>query len=168
MLIEKSMLIISVTIGGIKSFQMIPATKDCPYLETIFDPSYQSLRITSKNRVQRVVWVQKVDEAGIPIHCGSVKTTEQNKGFKVERMFVEEECEYFINDPREIEVFVKAIAVNAEGWEIELYPAPPVKEPEPPLVTDGTLLKVEHTQKAESIGELTGEPQEKIQGPTKL
>lgn len=177
--IQKNMYAVSVTVRGTKSFQLIPVTIDCPYLDGIYDPEFQSLRLTGKSRVQRVVWVQKVDNCGIPEHCGPAKTTKHNKGFKVERMFVEEEMEYFINDPREIEEFVRTFVVNAEGWELELYPKPLVKEPEVPIIPEGGIdggvhLKVEPKEEKgtkESLAQdssKTAEEKQNFPGPTKL
>ena len=113
-----------------RSFKMIPANKDCPYVECIYSMKDGFLAVITKNMKQSYHMVPRLDDNGDPIPMKGGKVRSNNKDYKEERRMVDTFSEFYIMTPEEIEGFIKLYAINAEGFDYDQFINPPVPEKE--------------------------------------
>jgi len=114
----KTMLLVTVPYTPTEnSFRMIPATKDCPYVDVVYWKDKKVLEITSIIKRSEYAMFAKVNENGDPELRKSPKedpTTGEKMVVKQERKLAEQLQNYFILDQAEIIAFVQSFAVNAD------------------------------------------------------
>lgn len=111
-----NMILITSYWGDSKSFKLIPANTECPFLEAMFDSTTGLLAVIGKNVKQIFHMVHKVDENGDMVMLKSGKR-ENGKPFKEERRTIDTFHEYYIIEESEIILFIKAYAINAEEFD---------------------------------------------------
>ena len=113
--IGKNMILINAAdIGSMqRSFKMIPANKDCPYVECIFDPTSKVFVIISKVTKTSLHMLPKLDEYG--------KAISGNKGAKQDRRSIDTFQEYYIEEMDSIVDVVNLFAVNAKKFDITKF-----------------------------------------------
>ena len=99
--------------GERKTFKMIPASAECPFLECIFNPDVKVLAVIAKATKDGFVMVPKLDINGVaePVKTGK---SVQGADSKMERKSMAKNFEYYIEEESEIKAFIAAFAVNSE------------------------------------------------------
>jgi hypothetical protein len=109
-----SMIIVTGTWGPTETFKLIPATKDCPYTECIYNHAAKTLAVIGINKKEAFHMMPRLDDNGIP---------QQNKAggkenpTKQQRVTLETFSEYYVMGTLEVEEFVKNVAVNADTYD---------------------------------------------------
>ena len=116
----KNMILISSYWGEAKSFKMIPATTDCPFVEAMYDSTTGILAVIGKTKKQIFHMVHKVDDNGDMVMMKSGKR-ENGKPYKEERRVIDTFHEYYIIEEKEIVDFINAYAVNNEEYNFKQY-----------------------------------------------
>jgi hypothetical protein len=111
MTIGKNMLLVSSAFRGAQSFNLVPATPECPYVEAMYDPSSGILAVISKVMKQSYHMIPKLDDNGDPLR---VKGTprEGGKTVREERRLVDTFSEFYLTDKQEINDFINILWVN--------------------------------------------------------
>ncbi len=114
-----NMLLITSSWKDGKTFKMIPTTKDCPFVECIYDQQVQVLAVIGSSKKDTFHMLTKLDANGDP----ETRKTPGRTGnpFKEERRSVETFQEYYIEDLNEIREFIKMFATNADKFDYESY-----------------------------------------------
>lgn len=102
-----------------KTFKMIPATDDCPFVECIFDSQLKVLAVIGKNKKDQFHLIPKLDPNGDPEPRKNPKSAD--KMVKEERRTLETYQEYYIEERSDIEAFVKHFAFNSDAFDIVKY-----------------------------------------------
>ena len=136
MTIGKNMLLVSSAFRGAKSFNLVPATPECPYVEAMYDPSSGILAVISKVMKQSYHMIPKLDDNGDPLR---VKGTprEGGKTVREERRLVDTFSEFYITDKQEINDFINIFAVNAESFDFSQYMVDTKATEKSPIITMG-------------------------------
>ncbi len=92
------------------TFKMIPVSKECPYVECIYDPQSKVLALIGYTRKNVFHMMPKLDDNG-DIVMRKVRT-EGAKANKEERRTVETFQEYYLSDIEDIKAFIKLFAIN--------------------------------------------------------
>lgn len=93
------------------TFKMIPLSKECPYVECIYDPQSKVLALIGYTRKNVFHMMPKLDDNG-DIVMRKVRT-EGAKAHKEERRTVETFQEYYLTDAEDIKAFVTLFATNS-------------------------------------------------------
>lgn len=95
------------------TFKMIPLTKDCPYVECIYDPQSKVLALIGFTKKNVFHMMPKLDDNGdiVPRKM----RTDGAKAHKEERRTVETFQEYYLIDADDINSFVSLFAINSEA-----------------------------------------------------
>ena len=131
--------------GPYKTFKLIPISRDCPYIEAIFDPSSKILAIISKDKKQSYHMVPKLDDNGdqIPMKVGK---RINGKNFREQRVMMDTYQEYYLNNADEIQKIISAFAVNAKDYDFKKFMDADVKDletaPNPMNLEKATNLEV--------------------------
>lgn len=120
MSIGKNMLVVTSTFRGAKSFNLIPATPECPYVEAMFDPSSGILAVISKVMKQSYHMLPKLDDNGDVLRVKG-GPREGGKTVREERRLVDTFSEFYITDKTEIENFINIFGINAEQFDYSQY-----------------------------------------------
>lgn len=113
------MLLISGEWNGKPTFKMIPISKDCPFIECIFDPTGKILAIIGKEKKNVFQMVPKIDENGDLV---MLKIPRQNgKQWKEERKLVETFYEYYITGEDSIRNFIRLCCFNAGSFDYDRF-----------------------------------------------
>lgn len=136
MTIGKNMLLVSSAFRGAQSFNLVPATPECPYVEAMYDPSSGILAVISKVMKQSYHMIPKLDDNGDPLR---VKGTprEGGKTVREERRLVDTFSEFYITDKQEINDFINIFAVNAESFDFSQYMVDTKATEKSPIITMG-------------------------------
>lgn len=118
--IGANMLLVSSYWGENKSFKLIPATSECPYTESMYDPTTNILVVIGKDKKSSLHMVAKLDESGDPIET-KVKPRKNGKNYKEERKTIETFQEYYILEKPEQESFIRMFAINADTFDYGKY-----------------------------------------------
>jgi len=109
--IGQNMMLISSSFRGVKSFNLIAVTEDCPYVEGMYDPSSGILVVISKTMKETFTMLPRLDVAGNPQKL-KVPNKETGKVVKEQRVSVKTFSEFYITEKKEIENFLALFAVN--------------------------------------------------------
>ena len=112
-----------------RSFKMIPANKDCPYVECIYSMKDGFLAVITKNMKQSYHMVPKLDDNGDPVPMKG-KIRPNKKDYKEERRLVDTFSEFYLMTPEEIDGFIKLYAINAKEFDYDQFINPPMPEEE--------------------------------------
>lgn len=102
----------------LKTFKMIPVTKDCPFNEVLLDPENKVIAVVSKETKNTYRLIPKVDEKGRPV---MVKDGTGNPVLAQERKLMESFYEYYIDDMTDIEQFMNTFAINSTEFDWKSY-----------------------------------------------
>jgi hypothetical protein len=112
---ENSMMIIKSDWNNQPTFKMIPLSKDCPYVEGIYDPQSKVLALIGLTKKSVFHMMPKIDDNGDVI---TRKTrSEGTKAHKEERRTVETFQEYYLMDTDDIKIFLNRFAINVDAAE---------------------------------------------------
>jgi len=107
---KSSMMVISSDWYGMETFRMIPLTKECPYIEVIYDPKSETLAIISKELKDKPQMLVKLNDKGEAIHLKS--STPEKPAMAEERRMIPAYYEYYINSKTEILTFLDYFSVS--------------------------------------------------------
>jgi hypothetical protein len=110
-----SMMIVSGNWGPMPTFKLIPITKDCPYVECIFNPQAKALAVIGAIIKDTFHMVPRLDDNGEPQKRkgpGSDKNPE-----KQQRVTLSTFQEYYVHGEEEITNFLEKFAVNEKEYE---------------------------------------------------
>lgn len=125
--IGQNMMLISSSFRGVKSFNMIGVTEDCPYVEAIFDPVSAIIVVISKNKKETFTMLPRLNDDGEPQKL-KVPNKETGKVMKEQRVMVETFSEFYITKKEEIENFIELFAINASSFNYKEFMNIDVKE----------------------------------------
>lgn len=125
--IGQNMMLISSSFRGVKSFNMIGVTEDCPYVEAIFDPVSAIIVVISKNKKETFTMLPRLNDDGEPQKL-KVPNKEAGKVTKEQRVMVETFSEFYITKKEEIENFIELFAINASSFNYKEFMNIDVKE----------------------------------------
>lgn len=114
---EKSMMIIKSEWNSQPTFKLIPLSKDCPYIEGIYDPQSKVLALIGLTKKNIFHMLPKLDDNGDVI-TRKIRT-EGSKHYKEERKTIETFQEYYLSDLTDIKSFIEIFTVNSS--EIDNY-----------------------------------------------
>lgn len=116
---SKNMTLITTYWGENKTFKMIPTDKDCPYLEVLFDVATKMLVVFSKEQVEKMQMITKLDPDGEPIK----KKKLSNDGYPFQRRQVSMKTsqEYFLIEEKEIIDFIERFADNKDEFDYKSF-----------------------------------------------
>jgi hypothetical protein len=106
--------------GPNKTFKLIPVSKDCPYVEAIFDPGSKILAVISTTAKETYHMVDKLDDNGDPQKM-KIQRKQDGSDIKKERRLLKTYAEYYITDKDEIELFINGFCINADMFDYKQY-----------------------------------------------
>ena len=125
--IGQNMLLITSSFRGVKSFNLVAVTEDCPYVEAMYDPASGILAVISKTRKQTFTMLPRLDEAGNPQKL-KVPNNETGQTVKQHRVSLDTFSEFYITEKEEIENFIELFSVNASSFNYKEYMNVDLKE----------------------------------------
>jgi hypothetical protein len=102
-----------------KTFKMVPATGDCPYVECIFDPQLKVLAVIGRNKKDQFHMIPKLDLNGDPEPRKNPRSAD--KMVKEERRTLETYQEYYLEERSDIEAFINHFAFNSDKYDFAKY-----------------------------------------------
>ncbi len=118
--IGQNMMLVSSSFRGVKSFNLISVTEDCPYVEGMFDPSTGILVVISKTMKETFTMLPRLDESGNPQKL-KFPNKETGKVIKEQRVSINTFSEFYITEKEEIENFLAIFAVNFKDFDSAQY-----------------------------------------------
>lgn len=134
---NNTMLLITSSWGQKKTFKLIPASEEAVYNEAIFDIDAKVLALIGKEKKDTMHMVAKLNEWGDP-QMMKIGKRGNGKDYAEERKTIETFYEYYIEEIKEIEDFVKRVAVNAKDFDIKPF----LESTEAPQETPQNILTV--------------------------
>ena len=127
-----SMILVTGTWGPTETFKLIPATKDCPYTECIYNHSAKTLAVIGINKKEAFHMMPRLDDNGTP------QKSKLGGKDKQQRVTLETFSEYYVMGTLEVEEFVKNVAVNADTYNYSTFlNAPSMETPGASGITKG-------------------------------
>lgn len=117
-MIGKNMMLISSAFRNVKSFSLVPVTKDCPYVEAMYDPTSSILAVITNVKKESFHMIPRLDENGQPVRL-KIPNPETGKVVKEQRVAVETFSEFYITEREEINNFINLFAVNADSFDYQ-------------------------------------------------
>jgi hypothetical protein len=117
---SKTMTLITSNWGNKKTFKLIPVSNDAVYNECIYDIDTKMLAIISKEKKDSMHMVAKLTDVG-DVQYLKIGKRANGKDFAEERKTLETYYEYYIEDVKEIEDFIKLFAINADTFDFKQY-----------------------------------------------
>ena len=111
MSIGKNMMLVTSAFRGAKSFNLIPVSKEAPYIEAMFDPSSGILACIGTNSKQSFHMVPRLNDEGQPMRL-KIPNKQTGKTVKEQRISQETYSEYYISEKSDIESFINIRVVN--------------------------------------------------------
>lgn len=113
----KSMMLCAGMWQGVPTFQLIPVTEDCPYVEAVFMPQNKVLCIISKIKEDRLQMIDRIDEKGYRTPIVGQKNPETGEQiYKQQRITINTYHDYYILTPPEMKYFIETFAINSDGY----------------------------------------------------
>jgi len=109
MSIGKNMMLINSAFKNVKSFSLVPASLECPYVEAMYDPTSGILAVISKDKKDSLHMVPLLDGSGNPI-----------KG-KMKRIQIETFSEFYVQSKEDIANFIEIFAINSEHFDYKKF-----------------------------------------------
>ena len=118
--ITKTMYLYKSHWGQIPTFKMLPLTRECPYVECLFDPMGKILAILSKDKQESLKMIAKLDLNGDPEKTKNGKRP-NGKDYKEERRTIATHMEFYIEDKTDVLQFIAMHAVNLKEFPLDDY-----------------------------------------------
>lgn len=108
-------MLVNSTLNEKPTFALMPISKDCPYVEGIYDPTERMLAIIGTSKKECFALLHALDENGkaIPI--------KKSGEYKEERLKVEKFQEYYLSDKNDIMNFLTRFAENSAEFNVEQF-----------------------------------------------
>tara|TARA_B110000196_G_C21145850_1_gene666577 strand:+ start:1855 stop:2319 length:465 start_codon:yes stop_codon:yes gene_type:complete len=113
--IGKNMILVTGSFRQQPTFNLIPASLDCPYVECLFDPQSKILAVITKTMKGSYHMVPRIDDNGDAQRV-KVGRRENGKTVKEQRVLVDTFSEFYLAEEKEITDFIKAFAINASTY----------------------------------------------------
>ena len=127
MSIGKNMMLVNSSFRGAKSFNLIPVSKDAPYIEAMFDPSSGILACIGVNSKQSFHMVPRLDDKGQPIRL-KVPNKTTGKTVKEQRVSQQTYSEYYISEKNDRDNFINIFAINADTFDYKQFTDVEIKD----------------------------------------
>ena len=127
MSIGKNMMLVNSSFRGAKSFNLIPVSKDAPYIEAMFDPSSGILACIGVNSKQSFHMVPRLNDEGQPMRL-KVPNKTTGKTVKEQRVSQQTYSEYYIGEKNDIDIFINIFAINADTFDYKQFTDVEVKD----------------------------------------
>jgi len=112
-----------------KTFRLIPISNTCPYIDCIYTPDRAALQIIGAFKKKDYALFPKINDNGDiekPKSPRAVGQGQTPKNYKEERKIVETCQDYYILEKKEIEGFIKMVAVNSDSFDYKQYMQVPI------------------------------------------
>jgi hypothetical protein len=120
MSVGKNMMLVNSSFRGMKSYSLIPVSLDCPYVETMYDPSSGMMAVITKQKKESFHMVPKLDEEGQPMRLKK-PNTQTGKTVKEVRVKVETFSEFYITDKEDLDNFITLFAINSLDFDYKAF-----------------------------------------------
>ena len=127
MSIGKNMMLVNSSFRGAKSFNLIPVSKDAPYIEAMFDPSSGILACIGVNSKQSFHMVPGLNDEGQPMRL-KVPNKTTGKTVKEQRVSQQTYSEYYIGEKNDIDNFINIFAINADTFDYKQFTDVEIKD----------------------------------------
>ena len=127
MSIGKNMMLVNSSFRGAKSFNLIPVSKDAPYIEAMFDPSSGILACIGVNSKQSFHMVPRLNDEGQPMRL-KVPNKTTGKTVKEQRVSQQTYSEYYIGEKNDIDNFINIYAINADTFDYKQFTDVEIKD----------------------------------------
>ena len=127
MSIGKNMMLVNSSFRGAKSFNLIPVSKDAPYIEAMFDPSSGILAWIGVNSKQSFHMVPRLNDEGQPMRL-KVPNKTTGKTVKEQRVSQQTYSEYYIGEKNDIDNFINIFAINADTFDYKQFTDVEIKD----------------------------------------
>jgi hypothetical protein len=115
-----TMMLITGSWNGKKTFKLIPVSLDCPYNEGIYDLDNKILALIGKDKKESLHMLAKLNEFGDP-QTMKIGRRSNGKDYAEERKMLETYYEYFVEEVDEIKAVIKLLAVNFDEFKVEQF-----------------------------------------------
>ncbi len=129
MSIGKNMMLVNSSFRGAKSFNLIPVSKEAPYIEAMFDPSSGILACIGVNNKQSFHMVPRLNDDGQPMRL-KVPNKTTGKTVKEQRVSQQTYSEYYVAEENDIENFINIFAINADTFDYKQFIEVDIKKTE--------------------------------------
>ena len=119
--IEKSMMLVKSAFGPAKSFKLIPATLNCPFVECLFSPNEKIMVVITKTMKQSYHMIPKLDDNGDEMPVKGKQRPDGKKPIKEERRLVDTFSEHYIVTQEEIINLIDTFAINPNAFDIDEF-----------------------------------------------
>jgi hypothetical protein len=140
----KNMIAISGIYKDFPTLCLSPATIDCPYMEAFVDREVGWLVVITKIEKESLNMIPRLNEDGDPIP--NKKPRRSGKNYQEQRISIRTFEEFYIRNPKEIEAFIKAYAVNLKGFEYKNLITRVQPEPASPIIKPENVILDENSQ----------------------
>ena len=135
--IGQNMLLMTSSFRGVKSFNLVAVTDDCPYVEAMFDPASGVLAVISKVRKETYTMLPRLTATGEPEKL-KVPNKEAGKVYKEQRVKLNTFSEFYMSEKEEIKNFIEIFAINAGSYDYKSFMEVDLKKTKPsPIIMPG-------------------------------
>ena len=127
--IGNNMILLTSAFRTQQSFNLVPATADCPYVECMFDPESKILACITKVKKQSYHFLPKLDDNGDALRL-KIGKRENGKTVREQRVLVDTFSEFYVTEKEEIVEFLKTFACNESSFNYLQYFEVTVEHPE--------------------------------------
>jgi len=120
MSVGKNMMLVNSSFRGMKSYSLIPVSLDCPYVETMYDPSSGMMAVITKQKKESFHMVPKLDEEGQPMRLKR-PNPQTGKTVKEVRVKVDTFSEFYITDKEDLDNFITLFAINSLDFDYKSF-----------------------------------------------
>ena len=118
--IGKNMMLVNSSFRGAKSFNLIPVSKEAPYIEAMYDPSSGILACIGVNNKTSFHMVPRLNDEGQPMRL-KFPNKETGKTVKEQRVSQQTYSEYYVAEKNDIENFINIFAINADTFDYKQF-----------------------------------------------
>ena len=111
-----SMLLINTVWQMKKTFKMMPISKECPFVECIYDPESQMLAVVLDKIKDSYHMLPKLDDNGDQVPVKG-RARANGETFKTERRLVQTYGEVYIADIKDQEQIIELFALNSDVFD---------------------------------------------------
>ena len=122
-------MLVNSSFRGAKSFNLIPVSKEAPYIEAMFDPSSGILACIGVNNKQSFHMVPRLNDDGQPMRL-KVPNKTTGKTVKEQRVSQQTYSEYYVAEENDIENFINIFAINADTFDYKQFIEVDIKKTE--------------------------------------